>query len=96
MAVENSNIDKHKAFYLGKNTDLFLIDEEDSLYQILNKNDSRYKELKNYRKKVGIQGMKKSFYDEEHRMVIMISESSVYMVRNDSQNNFTFKSCLLL
>lgn len=26
----------------------------------------------------------------------MISEASIYMVRNDSQNNFTFKSCLLL
>lgn len=26
VAIENSNIDKHKAFYLGKHTDLFLID----------------------------------------------------------------------
>ena len=40
--------------------------------------------------------MKKSFYDEEYRKVIMISDSSVYIVRNDSHNNFTFRSCLLL
>ena len=40
--------------------------------------------------------MKKSFYDEEYRKIIMISDSSVYIVRNDSHNNFTFRSCLLL
>gem|GEM_PF-5094665 len=81
---------------MGRGTDLFLIDESDSLYQVLSKSDPRYKELKGYRKKVGINGMKKSFYDEEYRKVIMISDSSVYIVRNDSHNNFTFRSCLLL
>lgn len=95
VAIENSNISKHKAFYLGKHTDLFLIDEEDSLYQILSKSDAKYNALKDYRKKVGIRGMKKSFYDEEYRMVIMISDSSIYIVKNDSHNNFTFRSCLL-
>lgn len=52
--------------------------------------------MKDYRKKLGMSEIKKSFYDEEYKMVIMIGESSIYFVRNDSQNNFTFKSCLLL
>jgi hypothetical protein len=45
---------------------------------------------------VGISDIKQTFYDEDYRMVIMISDGSIYLVRNDSQNNFTFKSCLLL
>lgn len=65
------------------------------MYQILSKNDAKYNALKGYRKKVGIRGMKKSFYDEEYRKVIMISDSSIYIAKNDSHNNFTFKSSLL-
>lgn len=81
---------------MSKNTKPFVIDQKDNLYQVLYKTDNRYKEFKDYRKHVGITDIKKSFYDEDYRMVIMISEASIYMVRNDSQNNFTFKSCLLL
>ena len=45
---------------------------------------------------MGISDIRQTFYDEDYRMVIMISDASIYLVRNDSQNNFTFKSCLLL
>ncbi len=58
---------------MGKNTEPFVIDSRDSLYQVLNKNNARYKDLKDYRKNVGITNVKKSFYDEEYRTVIMIS-----------------------
>jgi hypothetical protein len=43
IASENSNLDKHKAFYMGKNTEPFVIDQKDGLYQVLYKHDERYK-----------------------------------------------------
>lgn len=69
---------------MAKNTEPFVIDKNDSLYQALYKTDNRYKEYKDYRKHVGIEDIKKSFYDQEYRMVLMISDSSIYLVRNDS------------
>lgn len=58
---------------MGGNTEPFVIDSKDSLYQVLLKNNPRYKDLKDYRKNLGISNVKKSFYDEEYRIVIMIS-----------------------
>ena len=48
---------------MGKNTELFVIDDKDSLHQIYPKNDDRYKLNKDHRKAVGITNTKKSFYD---------------------------------
>jgi hypothetical protein len=63
LANENSSLEKHKSFYMGKNTELFVIDDKDSLHQIYPKNDDRYKLNKDHRKAVGITNTKKSFYD---------------------------------
>lgn len=39
----NSNLNKHKAVFIGKYTQPFVVDSNDNLYQILMKNDPLYK-----------------------------------------------------
>lgn len=87
---------KHDVFHKGKNTNLYIIDSEKNIYETYLKDAVADGENKNYKKKLGISSVVRSFLDEEINFTFVVGDKAIYSIRNDGNNTFAVNSLLNL
>ena len=85
---DNSNLEKHHAFFMGGRTPLFVLDHSFSIYEVYEKSEEGEGENRSYRKKVGGEEAIACFYDEDMQNMMIVGKSSFTQVRNESSNCF--------
>lgn len=79
---------------MGKETNLFILDQEKYIYEAYLKDNANEGENKNYKKKVGVSNVINMFYDDEISYAFVVGSNSIHSIRNDKLNNFSINSVL--
>jgi hypothetical protein len=73
---------------MANKTPLFVFDREFNLYEVYQKDEMVEGENRSYRKKINIESVVNSHYDESMQNLMIISKNTINQVRNDKNNNF--------
>lgn len=81
---------------MANRTPLFVVDHTFSLYEVYSKDQLSEGENRSYKKKVTVEEVVSSFYDEELQNLMIISKNIITQVRNDKNNNFNILNGIFL